>query len=419
VPSVTGKTRLDSGIVLPMTETSLSQTIQTTALVALLESAHTPHELLAYRGVLTPRSLDAPEIEIAALLKGAALHDLGWMRRVAVRGEDRFRWLSGMVTNSVNDLFPNTGAWNLVLNAQGRIQGDLTVWREGEELSALRRSHAGAAFAPADPLAGTPFAGESGLELEIAADQYERLMAHLNHFIIMDDVELVPLGGEQVGEAGSITVVGLTGPEADAVLERLGLPVSAHPMTGKCMEWNGLDLRILRGYGAVAPHYEFWLPSAGLGKLWSCLRTAGATPVGCESVEKLRIAEGIPAFGIDIVERDLPQETAQMRALHFNKGCYLGQEIVERIRSRGNVHKHLRPLELSGPVPESGTEIFLEDGNPAGQITSAAELPLASGARVFALGIVRAEAEARTQPFTYTAGSTKGLANILAEPPVF
>ena len=62
------------------------------------------------------------------------MHDLGWMRRVAVRGEDRFRWLSGMVTNTVNDLFPNTGAWNLVLNAQGRIQGDLTVWREGEEL---------------------------------------------------------------------------------------------------------------------------------------------------------------------------------------------------------------------------------------------------------------------------------------------
>ncbi len=59
-----------------------------------------------------------------------------------MRGEDRFRWLSGMVTNTVNDLFPNTGAWNLVLNAQGRIQGDLTVWREGEELSPQRRNPA-------------------------------------------------------------------------------------------------------------------------------------------------------------------------------------------------------------------------------------------------------------------------------------
>ena len=402
-----------------MTETSLSQTIQTTALVALLESAHTPHELAAYRGALTPRVLDAPEIETAALVRGAALHDLGWMRRIAVHGEDRFRWLSGMVTNSVNDLFPNTGAWNLVLNAQGRIQGDLTVWREGEELSPLRRNPVGAGTAKADSLTGTPFAGESGLELEIAADQYERLMTHLNQFIIMDDVDLVPLGQEQVGEAGSMTAVGVTGPGADAVLERLGLPVCAHTMTGKCVEWNGLDLRILRGYGVLAQHYEFWLPSAGLGKLWSCLRTAGATPVGCESVERLRIAEGIPAYGIDIVERDLPQETSQMRALHFNKGCYLGQEIVERIRSRGSVHRHLRPLGLTGPAPEVRTELFLEDGTPAGQLTSVAELPLAAGNRVIALGMVRADAEIKNQAFAYTAGTVKGSASILAEPPTF
>ncbi len=104
----------------------------------------------------------------------------------------------------------------------------------------------------------------------------------------------------------------------------------------------------------LAPHYEFWLPSAGLAKLWSCLRTAGATPVGCASLEAFRIAEGIPAYGIDMVERDLPQETSQMRALHFSKGCYLGQEIVERIRSRGNVHRHLRPLELDRPGAGGG-----------------------------------------------------------------
>src|SRR5208282_539517 len=109
----------------------------------------------------------------------------------------------------------------------------------------------------------------------------------------------------------------------------------------------------------------------------------------------LRIAEAIPAYGVDMAERDLPQETAQMRALHFSKGCYLGQEIVERIRSRGNVHRHLRPLELTGPAPAAGAELALEDGTAAGQITSAAELPLASGSRVFALGMIRTEAETR------------------------
>jgi folate-binding protein YgfZ len=406
-----------------MTETSLSPTIQPTALVAYYELSRAPHPAVTYHGVLTPRELDAPEAEIEALLKGAALHDLGWMRRVAVRGEDRFRWLSGMVTNTVNDLFPNTGAWNLVLNAQGRIQGDLTVWREGEELSPLRRNTAAASSGKADQecdrLTGTPFAGESGLELEIAADQYEKLMAHLEHFIIMDDVELAPLGGEKPSEPGALTAVGLTGPQADDVMGRLGLPVSAHPMTGKCVEWNGLDLRILRVYGVVTPHYEFWLPTSGLGKLWTCLRAAGASPVGCASLEKLRIAEGIPTYGVDMVERDLPQETAQMRALHFNKGCYLGQEIVERIHSRGSVHRHLRPLELSGPAPEGGTELFQEDGTPAGQITSAAELPLAGGNRTFALGTVRAEAEQKNSAFTYAVGTAKGSATVLAAPPEF
>jgi folate-binding protein YgfZ len=183
------------------------------------------------------------------------------------------------------------------------------------------------------------------------------------------------------------------------------------------VEWNGLDLTIRRGYGVLAPHYEFWVPSAGLHKLWPCLRTAGATRVGCAALEAFRIAEGIPAYGTDIMERDLPQETSQMRALHFNKGCYLGQEIVERIRSRGNVHRHLRPLELTGPVPAAGVELTTENGKPAGQVTSAAQLKLASGARVFALAMIRAEAELSDRPFSYASESGTGAARILASPP--
>jgi len=400
-----------------MPKPDLAANLQATALAAMLESARTHHELTVYRGALTPRELDAPEAETAALVLGAAVHDLGWMRRVAVRGADRFRWLSGMVTNTVNDLFPNTGAWNLVLNAQGHILGDLTVWRGGEELSPQRRSPLGTPSQGGDRLLGTPFAGESGLELEIAAGQIDKLLAHLNHFIVMDDVELVSLGEEQVGETGSETAVGLTGPLAEEVLERVGLPVIGSPMAGTGIEWNGWDVRVLRVHGVLAAHYEFWLPSAGLTKLWSCLRTGGAAPVGCASLEAFRIAEGIPAYGIDMVERDLPQETSQMRALHFAKGCYLGQEIVERIRSRGGVHRHLRPLELSGPVPPGGTELTLEGGAVAGQITSAAELPLADGRRVFALGMMRVEAEARGQQFHYKVGALEGTAGILAAPP--
>jgi folate-binding protein YgfZ len=299
---------------------------------------------------------------------------------MAVRGEDRFRWLSGMVTNMVNDLGENTGAWNLVLNSQGRIQGDLTVWREGDQL-----------------------------ELEIAADQVERLMAHLERFIIMDDVELIPLTGE--------AALGLTGPAANEVLGRLSLPILSDPMTTTRVEWNGINLRIARVYGNLATHYELWAPEAQLGNVWRSLCTAGAAPVGCATLEAFRIAEGIPAYGIDMVERDLPQETSQLRALSFNKGCYLGQEIVERIRSRGNVHRHLRQLELVGPLPPEGTELILDGGTVAGQIRSAAELPLASGTRIFALAMMRAEAELAGQSFTYTLGPATGTARILAAPP--
>jgi len=403
----------------PMTENDLSLatpaihsadetppvTLRPTPLAALLASAATGPELaawpelVAYRGALTPLKLDAPERETAALIYGVAVHDLGWLRRVAVRGEDRFRWLSGMVTNTVNDLEVNTGAWNLVLNAQGRIQGDLNVWREGERLPPQRQG---------------PISGDPGLDLEIAADQHDRLLAHFDRFIIMDDVELVPLSlNHETGE----TALGLTGPQAADLLARLGLPELKEPLTSARAAWNGLEVLVVRAYGMLALHYELWVQADKIPALWKALTEAGANPVGAASLEAFRIAEGIPAYGIDIAERDLPQETSQMRALSFSKGCYLGQEIVERIRSRGSVHRHLRTLELFGPVPPAGAELTLESGAVAGQITSAAELPLEKGHRLFALGMIRGEAELRNQPLTYTAGETAGTANILTAPP--
>lgn len=381
-----------------MTDSVMAVPTPATPLAAHLSSAAKSPRLAEYHGALTPQELDARTTETAALVEGAAVHDLGWMRRVAVRGEDRLRWLSGMVTNTVHGLAPNTGAWNLVLNAQGRIQGDLTVWREGHEAESAEHQHA-----VADP----------ALILEIAADQYERLMTHLDRFIIMDDVELVPQGQEPGAEE---TALGLAGPQADQVLERMGLPTLSEPMTCTRVEWNGLDLRIVRGYGAWAPHYELWTPVAGVVRLWRTFSTAGAVPVGSAVLEAFRIAEGIPVFGVDMLERDLPQETSQMRALHFNKGCYLGQEIVERIRSRGSVHRHLRQLELEGPLPEHATELML-DGTAEGQITSAAELKLAKGSRMFALAMLRGEAEARNEALTYSAGAARGTARILSTPP--
>ena len=101
-----------------------------------------------------------------------------------------------------------------------------------------------------------------------------------------------------------------------------------------------------------------------------------------------RIAAGIPRYGIDIRERDLPQETGQQQALNFSKGCYIGQEIVERIRSRGAVRRRFTGFSFEGQAPAVGTKIERE-GRELGEITSATVLP--SG-KAIGLGYLRHEA---------------------------
>ena len=112
--------------------------------------------------------------------------------------------------------------------------------------------------------------------------------------------------------------------------------------------------------------------------------------MGSHALELFRIARGIPRYGQDIRERDLPQETEQQRALNFNKGCYVGQEIVERIRSRGSIHRTFTRFRVEGAVPAPGTRIEA-DGKEVGEITSSAALPSASGDDAVALGYIRRE----------------------------
>jgi aminomethyltransferase len=345
---------------------------------------HLGMQTAAYLGVRTPPGFaqgrpadqDASAAEIFPLLTGAAVHDLGWLRRIAVRGEDRERWLSGMVTNAVDSLPSHGGAYNLVLNAQGRIQGDVQVWKSG-----------------------------NSLELEINADQSAALLAHFDHFIIMDDVELVPMEDK--------AAIGITGPLAGKILSALGLPNFQDEFSSSMGQAGGIEVEVERGYGPLVPRFALWTSTAQIPALWQSIVSAGATPVGSDAIECLRVVEGVPAYGIDIQSRDLVQETAQMRAVSFTKGCYLGQEIVERIRSRGQVHRHLRALEL---FPEAGTQLPAAgselrpataepDAKPAGNITSITQLQLGRKIRVFAIGMVRAEAEIGNRPLAYDGGT--------------
>src|SRR5437763_12327995 len=98
-----------------MPDIALAPAPLATPLTAWLSSSDPKTNTAAYKGVITPIELDARPAELAALIRGAAVHDLGWLRRIRVLGPDRFRWLSGMITNTVNDLQAQTGALNLVL----------------------------------------------------------------------------------------------------------------------------------------------------------------------------------------------------------------------------------------------------------------------------------------------------------------
>ena len=308
--------------------------------------------------------------ELSALLHAAAiapLDDTGWIR---VTGSDRVRWLNGMVSNFTQQLAPGEGCYNFVLNAQGRIQGDLT------------------AFAEADTYL-----------LETSRAQVPALMAHLDRFIIMDDVELADITETRKGLL-------LLGPRAPEHLKQFG--VNLEPLHSATIQWHSADLQVIHAYSPLVPRYELWSDTASIDTLPQTLVAAGATSVSRESLEQLRILEGTPRYGTDIRDKDLPQETAQTRALHFAKGCYLGQEIVERIRSRGNVHRTFGGFTLTGTLPAAGTALQA-DGRPVGELTSVAAIQLPEPAQL-ALGYVRREELDRGQPLDYPGGITTPVA---------
>jgi folate-binding protein YgfZ len=292
--------------------------------------------------------------QLSALSQGVGALDLGSMAYISVTGADRFRWLNGMVTNSIHTLDEGQGNYNFVLNAQGRIQGDGYIFRQGEQLL-----------------------------IETSREQLPKLIEHLDRFIIMDDVELKPVTG--------ITALGVVGPGAADLLRRISVQqVDIEPLTLTQIEVANVDATLVRSYEVQSPRYELLFEQQHVGAVWQALLDGGATPCGTYAAEALRILEGIPAYGIDLRDRDLPQETGQVRALNFSKGCYLGQEIVERIRSRGNVHRMFTRLELTGTVPITPADLNV-DGKVVGQITSAAKIITPASTRIVALGFLRGE----------------------------
>jgi folate-binding protein YgfZ len=227
-------------------------------------------------------------------------------------------------------------------------------------------------------------------------------MAHFDRFIIMDDVAIEDISSTR-------TALGLAGPLAPQLLAALGVcvplpaapPAASEPNTLWLMQTRicGVPVQLIGGYPTATPRFELWCASENVRMLWDVLLAAGAIPCGIRAAEALRVLEGTPRYGIDLGERDLPQETSQTRALHFTKGCYLGQEIVERIRSRGAVHRRLAHFTLSSEPAALPLELTASS-TAAGRITSTA---LYNGTR-YGLGIVRSESVERQPALDYPGG---------------
>ncbi len=311
-------------------------------------------ELGPYAGAETALSFSGTSSELRTLYIGPGAFDLGWRGKIIITGQDRERWLNGMLTNNVRDLPLNHGNYNFLLNSQGRILGDMYVYNRGEYLL-----------------------------LETDQAQVPAIMKTLDHFIIMDDVEL-----SDAGE--TLTAIGICGQNSSSVLESAEISVAGlQPLELLDLTIDTFGITVVRGPEQKPDWYEIWVGSANAVAIWELLTKAGAQPVGANALELWRILHGIPRYGQDIRERDLPQETEQSQALNFTKGCYVGQEIVERIRSRGQVHRKFTGFEFESGVPALGK--IEDNGRVVAEITSVAQVPTDAAEKFVGLGYVRRE----------------------------
>jgi folate-binding protein YgfZ len=313
-----------------------------------------------YRGATSSACFSDPQQEFVLLHHSCGVYDLGYREKISLTGADRTRWLNGMVTNNIRDLAVGRGVYAFLLNPQGHILGDLYAYNRGESIV-----------------------------VDTDADQMEKMIATFDHYIIMDDVVITKLGEH-------MTSVGVAGPKSRAVLQAAGIRVSEmqplEAVTPKCAcDCGCLECSVVRSDHPRSESYEIWIAPRDVLKLWQALVAAGANPVGWEALEVDRIVYGIPRYGVDLRDRDLPQEASQDRALSFNKGCYVGQEIVERVRSRGAVHRQFSGFLLDGAVAIVAGAKIVSSEKEVGEITSAATVALDGREKTVALGYIRRE----------------------------
>jgi folate-binding protein YgfZ len=327
--------------------------------------------------------------EYLALRESAGVLDLSFRGRICLLGNDRARFLHGQITNDVKKLRTGEGGYAAVTTAKGKMESDLNVFSLPDELL-----------------------------LDFEPGLTEKISQRLEKFIVADDVQIADA-------APHYGLLSVQGPKAAQVISAVGL---AHEGALE-KEWSIMkisDATLGEIYLANVPRigmkgFDIFVPTQSLGavadKLAAAAKSVGGRLCGWTAFETARIEAGVPRYGADMSEANLPMECGiESRAMSFNKGCYIGQEVLNRVHTMGHVTKELRGLRLADDLkafPHSGDKLFL-DGKEIGYVTSAVKSP-ALNANI-ALGYVRREANQIGTELTVKTAEEESLAKIVALP---
>ena len=315
--------------------------------------------LASFHGCNLPETFTTFAEEYRAARDAVAIFDTNWHAIVELTGPDRVRYLNAIVSNDVKSLGEGRGTLALLLNPQGHILAELEIYALQDKLLVLSD-----------------------------ASVRERTVATLDKFIIMDDVTL----SDVTERFGSLAI---EGPRAGTVIaEACGLSLegfSEHAVAE--VEIDGVACHLIRHSHFGFPSAEIIAPREHLGLLWKNLRASVLTQhgaaIGMRALNALRLEAGIPRFPDDFNDTVIPHEAAlETTHISFSKGCYTGQEIVERVRSRGQVNRRRVQLRFSTAEPLAPlTRLFAAnadeksaDAKEVGIVTSSAFSPAANAA---------------------------------------
>ncbi|WNG20671.1 YgfZ/GcvT domain-containing protein [Cystobacter fuscus] len=295
------------------------------------------------------------EAEYRAARESVALHDATYREALRITGEDRTSFLHGMVTQDVKGLAAGASAYTALITVKGAMVADARI---------LRR--------------------ENDLVLDLEPGLGGKVREFLEKFLISEDAELHDATEEQ-------GVLRLLGPRTSELLGAvLGQPFAPlAPHTTRAVTLAGQDVLLQGATWPSPPGVDVWVPRSGLEAVWKALVAAGSgfglKPLGWRALEVLRVEAGVPRYGQDMVDTTIPLEANLTHGISYNKGCYIGQEVIARATFRGHMNRKLAGLRLGTAETAPGTELK-KDGKKVGWLTSVVRAP--GSGQSLALGYV-------------------------------